>query len=101
MRAGPDRLESDHVVPLRRGGDPWDMAKLRRLCETCLADILALTENASAVRNRTHCLTCGEPLPEERPPGTQCCSSACDKYRSNLRAPGGRRARLGAGRPRG
>ena len=29
------RLECDHLVPLRAGGDPWDMANLESLCRTC------------------------------------------------------------------
>ena len=32
-RAG--RLECDHVLPLDRGGDPWDMANLQTLCRIC------------------------------------------------------------------
>ena len=32
-RAG--RLECDHVVPLREGGDPWDKAGLQTLCRGC------------------------------------------------------------------
>ena len=32
-RAG--RLECDHVVPLDRGGDPWDLANLQTLCRRC------------------------------------------------------------------
>ena len=32
-RAG--RLECDHVVPLRRGGDPYDMTNLQTLCRGC------------------------------------------------------------------
>ena len=31
----PGRLECDHVQPLRRGGDPWDMANLQALCRSC------------------------------------------------------------------
>ena len=31
----PGRLECDHVVPLRRGGDPWDMDNLQTLCRGC------------------------------------------------------------------
>ena len=27
--------ECDHVTPLDRGGDPWDMANLQTLCRTC------------------------------------------------------------------
>jgi len=34
-RAG--RLECDHVVPLREGGDPWDMTNLQALCRRCHA----------------------------------------------------------------
>ena len=26
------RLEADHIVPLKRGGDPWDPANLQSLC---------------------------------------------------------------------
>ena len=29
------RMEVDHVVPLDRGGDPWDMANLQTLCRGC------------------------------------------------------------------
>ena len=32
-RAG--RLEADHVVPLERGGEPWDPENLQTLCRTC------------------------------------------------------------------
>lgn len=33
VRCGrPGRLECDHIVPLDRGGDPWDMANLQTLC---------------------------------------------------------------------
>ena len=32
-RAG--RLECDHVVPMHRGGDPYDPANLQTLCRTC------------------------------------------------------------------
>ena len=32
-RAG--RLECDHVVPLRDGGDPWDKSNLQTLCRPC------------------------------------------------------------------
>ena len=35
-RAG--RLECDHVVPLRDGGAPWDMANLQSLCRSCHID---------------------------------------------------------------
>ena len=35
-RAG--RLECDHVVPLHRGGDPYDSGKLQTLCRTCHID---------------------------------------------------------------
>ena len=35
-RAG--RLECDHVQPLDRGGDPWDMANLQSLCRSCHVD---------------------------------------------------------------
>ena len=31
----PGRLECDHVQPLRRGGDPWDMDNLQSLCRGC------------------------------------------------------------------
>ena len=31
----PGRLECDHVQPLRRGGDPWDMDNLQSLCRAC------------------------------------------------------------------
>ena len=29
------RLECDHVVPLDRGGDPWDPDNLQTLCRSC------------------------------------------------------------------
>ena len=29
------RLEADHIVPLKRGGDPWDPANLQSLCRGC------------------------------------------------------------------
>ena len=29
------RLEADHVVPISKGGDPWDMANLQTLCRGC------------------------------------------------------------------
>ena len=32
-RAG--RLECDHVVPMREGGDPWAMGNLQTLCGGC------------------------------------------------------------------
>ena len=32
-RAG--RLECDHVIPLDRGGDPWDSNNLQTLCRSC------------------------------------------------------------------
>ena len=32
-RAG--RLEVDHVIPLDKGGDPWDLANLQALCRDC------------------------------------------------------------------
>lgn len=32
---GAGRLEADHVVPLARGGAPFDMANLQTLCRTC------------------------------------------------------------------
>ena len=35
-RAG--RLECDHVVPLRKGGDPFDPANLQTLCRGCHID---------------------------------------------------------------
>ena len=28
------RLECDHVVPVNRGGDPWDLANLQALCRS-------------------------------------------------------------------
>ena len=31
----PGALECDHVRPLRRGGDPYDMANLQTLCRAC------------------------------------------------------------------
>ena len=35
-RAG--RLECDHVVPLHRGGDPYDPGNLQTLCRPCHID---------------------------------------------------------------
>ena len=32
---GPGRLECDHVDPLQRGGDPFDMDNLQTLCRGC------------------------------------------------------------------
>lgn len=32
-RAG--RMEVDHVIPLDRGGAPWDPANLQTLCRSC------------------------------------------------------------------
>ena len=32
-RAG--RMEVDHVIPLDRGGDPWDAGNLQTLCRPC------------------------------------------------------------------
>ena len=32
-RAG--RLECDHVVPMREGGDQWGMGNLQALCRSC------------------------------------------------------------------
>ena len=32
-RAG--KLECDHIVPLRRGGDPWAVENLQTLCRSC------------------------------------------------------------------
>ena len=32
-RAG--KLECDHIVPLRRGGDPWAVENLQALCRSC------------------------------------------------------------------
>ena len=29
------RMEVDHLVPLDRGGDPWDLANLQALCRSC------------------------------------------------------------------
>ena len=29
------RLECDHLVPLERGGDPWDLDNLQALCRRC------------------------------------------------------------------
>ena len=29
------RLELDHVVPLHKGGEPWDRANLQVLCTDC------------------------------------------------------------------
>ena len=29
------RLEVNHVVPLKRGGDPWDQDNLQALCRAC------------------------------------------------------------------
>ena len=34
----PGRLECDHVEPLQRGGDPWDMGNLQTLCAPCHVD---------------------------------------------------------------
>ena len=29
------RLEVDHIVPLSKKGDPWDLANLQALCRGC------------------------------------------------------------------
>ena len=29
------RLECDHIQPLQRGGDPYDLGNLQALCKTC------------------------------------------------------------------
>ena len=43
------RLECDHVVPLERGGDPWDMDNLQTLCRNChIAKTLAEAEARGA-----------------------------------------------------
>ena len=42
-RAG--RLECDHVIPLHRGGDPFDRDNLQTLCRPCHIDKTA-NENA-------------------------------------------------------
>ena len=31
----PGRLECDHIVPLRRGGEMWDLDNLQALCPPC------------------------------------------------------------------
>ena len=31
----PGRLECDHVQPLERGGDPWELDNLQTLCRVC------------------------------------------------------------------
>ena len=28
-------MEVDHVVPLERGGEPWQLGNLQALCRTC------------------------------------------------------------------
>ena len=36
MRCGKaGRLECDHVVPVDKGGDPWDPANLQAICRAC------------------------------------------------------------------
>lgn len=32
------RLECDHVVPVERGGAPWDMGNIQTLCRGCHID---------------------------------------------------------------
>ena len=32
---GHGRMEVDHVIPLDKGGDPWDLANLQALCRDC------------------------------------------------------------------
>ena len=29
------RLECDHIVPMHKGGDTWDMSNLQTLCRAC------------------------------------------------------------------
>ena len=31
----PGRFECDHIVPLDRGGDPWNPDNLQTLCRSC------------------------------------------------------------------
>ena len=31
----PGRLECDHVAPIHRGGDPYELANLQTLCRGC------------------------------------------------------------------
>lgn len=38
-RAG--RLECDHIQPVAKGGDPFDMGNLRTLCRSCHIEISA------------------------------------------------------------
>ena len=46
-RAG--RLECDHITPLQRGGDPWDMANLQTPCRTCHIEKMKM-ENLNPMR---------------------------------------------------
>jgi len=35
----PGRLECDHIVPLQRGGSPYELDNLRTLCRGCHIEI--------------------------------------------------------------
>ena len=47
----PGRLECDHVTPLHRGGDRWDMDNLQTLCRGC--HIAKTQREAGERRDRT------------------------------------------------
>ena len=32
---GPGRLEADHIVPMEKGGDFYDLANIQTLCRVC------------------------------------------------------------------
>lgn len=34
----PGRLEVDHILPVSRGGSPWDPGNLQTLCRACHID---------------------------------------------------------------
>ena len=37
--AKPGRLEAHHITPLRKGGDPFDLANVETLCRRCHIDL--------------------------------------------------------------
>ncbi len=52
----PGRLECDHIQPLRRGGDPWDMDNLQSLCRGChIAKTAAENERERTPENAAWC----------------------------------------------
>ena len=41
------RLECDHITPLDRGGDPWDLDNLQALCRRLLLGVRIRRRSAS------------------------------------------------------